>query len=153
MSDQPDHLPPPSRFTVTGVEVRTFDASADERALVLTGEMSVPCSMEWANCIHDPEPVSVVALVSDETAQLIIEALSSTPEPAPSDEPETFIVREVDPSSGPFDSLILFTCVDGEGHAVTVAADHRPALDIIEALNRGEEPTICPESWAIVSRT
>jgi hypothetical protein len=69
-----------------------------------------------------------------------------------SDEPETFIVTGVNPESGPFDSVILFDCTDDEGLAVTVAADHRPALDIIEALNRGEEPTIAPESWSIVSR-
>jgi hypothetical protein len=48
------------------------------------------------------------------------------------------------------DTIIQFVCEDADGDLVFVAADHRPARDIIEALCDGEEDIrVCPEPWSV----
>ena len=47
-------------------------------------------------------------------------------------------------------TVILLTATDEEGNEVTVAADRRAALDILNALAVEEEVLVDPPAWAIL---
>lgn len=51
---------------------------------------------------------------------------------------------------GMMDTIVQFVCEAENGNRVIVAADHRPARDIIEALCDGSEDVqVRPEGWAV----
>lgn len=61
---------------------------------------------------------------------------------------DTYTVTGVRPF-GTFDTVIRFDALTQDGERVTVAADHRMARPIREALARGEEPEVQAPGWAV----
>jgi len=47
---------------------------------------------------------------------------------------------------------VVFQGVDEGGATVTFAADHRPAQDIVAAIERGEDPVAVVPDFAVLGR-
>lgn len=46
-------------------------------------------------------------------------------------------------------TIVQFEGTDEDGDTVIVSCDHRPAQDILNALQDGEEVVVDPEPWAV----
>lgn len=57
------------------------------------------------------------------------------------------------PPSAPTDTVIVFVGRDDDGGRKFFGADHRVAQDLVDALERGEEPVAEVPAWAILGGT
>jgi hypothetical protein len=49
-------------------------------------------------------------------------------------------------------SIVLFQGIDSDGAIVNFGVDHRPARDILDAIEAGEDPVAYVPEWAILAR-
>jgi hypothetical protein len=62
---------------------------------------------------------------------------------------DTYRVVGITQQIGMLDTIILLAAYDSDDQLVQIAADHRPAGAILEALYDGEEPIVYSEPWAV----